>query len=162
MGESKHPLRRAWERFAPLPGGRTLFSIALSRYIPYTGTIRPRVHELGPGLAVVSLTERRRVRNHLRSVHAVALVNIAELAGNLAMVYALPADARFIVTGLDITYDKKARGVITATCRTEPITTNERSEHEAEVVMKDAAGDTVAIARIRSLIGPTKSAEQAS
>ena len=54
------------------------------------------------------------MRNHLDCVHAIALANLAELAGNVALVYSLPDDARFIVSGMEIEYLKKARGTITA------------------------------------------------
>ena len=60
------------------------------------------------------MADRRAVRNHLDCVHAIALANLAELAGNVALAYSLPDDARFIVSGMEIEYLKKARGMITA------------------------------------------------
>ncbi len=60
------------------------------------------------------MRDRRAVRNHLDCVHAIALANLAELAGNVALAYSLPDDARFIVSGMEIEYVKKARGTITA------------------------------------------------
>ena len=96
-------LRVQWERLRAVPGGKLLLSKALGLYVPYTGSVDPRIEDLGPGYAKVSMKERR-VRNHLRSVHAIALANLAELTGNLAMMYAMPATARFIVTHFSIEY----------------------------------------------------------
>jgi acyl-coenzyme A thioesterase PaaI-like protein len=97
---------------------------------------------------------RPKVRNHLNSVHAVALVNLAELTGNLALAYSMPDDARFIVAGLTVDYAKKARGLITGTCTCPVPGTNARIEYAVPVVLKDAAGDVVATCTLRTLVGP--------
>jgi uncharacterized protein (TIGR00369 family) len=147
-------IRSLWQRFEPLPGGKRLFSLALGRLAPYTGTISPRVEELRDGYARVVMRDRRAVRNHLRSVHAIALMNLAEVTSGLALTYALPADARAILTGLSIDFLKKARGTLTAEATLEPPRTSERREYELESRIRDEVGDVVAIAHARWLVGP--------
>lgn len=151
---SRNTLRVLWDRLEPLPGGRRLFSFLVGRAAPYTGSIRARVEVLREGYAEVVMNDRPRLRNHLRSLHAIALINLAELAGNSALVYSLPDDARFIVTGISMEYLKKARGRIRAVATCEVPRSSERSEQQIEVSLRDEAGDEVARARLRSLIGP--------
>jgi acyl-coenzyme A thioesterase PaaI-like protein len=151
---ARNPVRPLWDRLARRPGGRRLFSILLGRMAPYSGSISPRVEEIRPGYARVAMPDRRAVRNHLRSVHAVALMNLAELSSGLALNYALPDDARAILTGLSIEYLKKARGRLTAEAEVEVPRTNEEREYELESVIRDGAGEVVARARARWLVGP--------
>lgn len=147
-------LREAWDRLSPLPGGKRLFSRAIGLAAPYTFTIGAEVVALERGYARVELRDRWAVRNHLRSVHAVALVNLAELTGNVALAYALPDDARFIVAGLEIVYVKKARGTIIAESTCPVPESAERREYAVPVEMRDAAGEVVARCTLRSLVGP--------
>ncbi len=145
---------RAWERLSPLPGGRILFSRLLGWKIPYTGTMSATVLELAPGHARTALRDRRRVRNHLDCIHAIAQMNLAEMTTGLAMTAGLPDAARAILTDLSITYTKKARGRLVAECRCDPPDGRERREVELVTEVRDAAGDVVSRATARWLVGP--------
>jgi acyl-coenzyme A thioesterase PaaI-like protein len=147
-------LLATWRKLSPLPGGKWLFSIMVGRMAPYTGTIGARVAELAPGRAVVHMRDRRRVRNHLRSVHAIALMNLAEVTSGLAMMAGMPADTRSILTGLSIEYLKKARGTLTGESTLTPPTSTERQEYTITATIRDTAGDEVARAQARWLVGP--------
>ncbi|MFI5371113.1 MAG: DUF4442 domain-containing protein [Candidatus Eisenbacteria bacterium] len=143
-----------WNTCRRLPWGSTLFGILLGGQVPYSGALGARVLELAPGHARVALRDRRGVRNHLGSIHAVALVNLGELTSGLAMTAALPAGVRAIVTGLEIEFSKKARGTITATSDvTLPVLTAE-IEHVVRAELRDASDQVVARVSVRWRIGP--------
>jgi len=147
-------LLRAWERLHTKPAGRWLFSRLVGRMAPYTGTVGAYVAELEPGRAVVLLRDRPRVRNHLRSVHAIALANVGELASGLAATSAMPPGVRGIPVAIHIEYLKKARGTLTTTgtAAMPPVTAEADAEALAEI--RDAEGDVVASVRVRWRLQP--------
>jgi len=150
----KNVVRQMWDRLSPLPGGKILFSRAIGMAAPYTGPIRAEVMTLKRGYAEVRMADRPSVRNHLKCVHAVALVNLAEVTGNVALAYSLPDDARFIVAGLSIEYLKKARGTLSASSDCPIPETSARLEYDVPVHIWNEAGEEVARATLRTLVGP--------
>ena len=145
MADPAARLETAWRHLSRIPGGRWLFGRLIARIVPYSGTVRPVVLALEPGRAVVTLRDRRRLRNHLESVHAIALANLGELASGLAMTLALPDEARGIPVRIEIEYRKKARGTITAHGRADPPNAVPRkTDAPAIAELVDEDGDVVA------------------
>jgi acyl-coenzyme A thioesterase PaaI-like protein len=147
-----------WRTLHPIPGGRWLFARLFSRAVPYSASTAPTIVRLEPGLAEVSIPDRRANRQHLGSVHAIALMNVAEMASGLAMTAGLPDGVRGIVREIRMEYLKKARGTITAVSRvTIPIVTTEQ-DFDVTADCLDSSGAVVARATVRWRLGliPTK------
>jgi len=134
-----------WQRWGKTAFGRRLYSWILGYMVPYSGSIRPLVVQLEPGFARIELRDRHSLRNHLHSIHAIALANMGELASGLAMIAALPDDVKAIVTRLEIDYLKKARGRLTATGTANlPSEVSETVTQLVHTEIMDETGDVVA------------------
>lgn len=137
-----------WRRCAGLPFGREVFGALFARQVPYSGSIGATVIDLEPGHVKLALRDRRAVRNHLGSIHAVALTNLGELASGLAMTTALPAGVRGIVLRIETVYMKKARGTLVCDCRvTVPEVAGDVNQ-EVHAEIRDLDGDIVASVRV--------------
>jgi acyl-coenzyme A thioesterase PaaI-like protein len=146
-----------FRRFGASGPGRWLVSRLVCLRAPYFASIAPRIERLEPGLCVVRIRDRRAVRNHIGTVHAIALCNMAELAGGLATDAAIPATLRWIPKGMSVRYLRKATGPMTATARVEPIVDQaDAREVHARVEIADASGDIVFDADITMWIAPRK------
>jgi acyl-coenzyme A thioesterase PaaI-like protein len=135
-------MHKSWDKLSKVPGGKRLFSTLVGKMVPYTGSINPLVEELSPGHAKVSIKDRRAVRNHLKSVHAIALMNLGEAATGMAFNFALPAHYRAIVIKLSIEYFKKSRGKITAEC--DVAIPDHEGEYEVVADLKNEKGEVTA------------------
>lgn len=143
-----------WRRLSPLPGGQWLFAQIFGRFVPYSGSVGPRIRQLEPGYCRVEIPDRRSNRQHLGSVHAIALMNVAEQASGLAMMAGLPDNIRGIVTNISMQYLKKARGTITAVSRVEVPTVTSDTDFDVVAECLDPQHVVVARATVRWRLGP--------
>jgi acyl-coenzyme A thioesterase PaaI-like protein len=146
-------LLQLWRRLRPLPGGSWLFSLIFGWRVPYSGSVRPHIRVLAPGHAEVEIPDRRANRQHLGSIHAIALLNVAEQASGLALLTGLPDGIRGIVTQISMQYLKKARGTIRAVCRVAAPTVTGDMEFDVTADCLDRSGEVVARATVRWRLG---------
>lgn len=105
-----------YNRLEKLPGGRKLFSWLVCFKAPYFGSIRPVFTELKPGVSAAQIKNRRRVHNHIKTVHAIAICNLCELVAGTAIVASLPKSKRWIPKSMQVDYLHKAETDLSARC----------------------------------------------
>ena len=105
---------KLYRRLEDKPAGKWLFSKLVCWKAPYFGSIAPRIVDLSAERGVARIAHRRRVSNHIGTVHAIALCNLAEFVGGLACDAGTPAGMRWIPKGMQVEYLKKAMGTMTA------------------------------------------------
>lgn len=138
-----------WYRTAErLPGGRRLFSQAFRFVAPYFRTIPATIVEVRPGRAVATMRHLPWVRNHLGTVHAIALCNLAELTMGVAAEATVPATQRWIPKGMEVAYLAKARGTMRATAEVDLPEVGDGVEVPVAVSVVDPGGTEVFTATI--------------
>jgi len=145
-----------WHRMQRWPAGGWLFSRAVCFKAPYFATIAPRITVLEPGRCEATIRHRRKVTNHLGTVHAIALCNLAELVAGVMTDASVPASMRWIPRGMTVEYLKKAVGSIHATATPEGalVEAGEGYALPVAVEARDPAGAVVFRARVMMWISP--------
>ena len=148
-------VKNAWNFSKKLPGGNAIFSKIIGQTIPYTGSISPIVQKIENGYACVKLRDRKAVRNHLNSIHAIALANVGELATGLSVVSQLNDKTMAILVRIEVDYLKKARGDVTAEA-TSCIPGNLTQETNFAVIanVKNSQGEVVCKVTVTWLVRP--------
>lgn len=109
-----------WRKTSALPLGNRVFSLAFSQKAPYFASIRPRFTVIEPDRAELVIHKRRRVHNHLGTVHAIALCNGLEAAMGALAESTVPRERRWIPKGMEVAYTAKATTDITCIAETDP------------------------------------------
>ena len=141
------------------PFGHWLFSRAVCFKAPYFASISPRITALEPGRCEGTLADRRKVRNHIGTVHAIAMCNLAELTAGLMVDASLPTGMRWIPRGMQVQYLAKARGNLHALAVPAQaiIAATEAYALPVVVSIRDRAGNEVFQARIDMWLSPARS-----
>ncbi len=82
----------------------TLLTQIFSRIVPYVGTSGVFYDSITPNQVVVSLHNKRKVQNHIGTVHAVAVTLLAETATGFILALNLPSDRVLLVKSYAINF----------------------------------------------------------
>ncbi len=110
-----------WQKLSKKPGGKWFFSLMISRRAPYFGSISPTIEQLRPGYCEITAPKRRAVTNHIGTFHAIAMCNMAELAGGMLTEVSVPNSHRWIPKGMTVEYLKKAETNLRAIAELDPL-----------------------------------------
>lgn len=152
------PMLSLYRRMTRWPGGHWAFSRAVCFKAPYFSTISPRFVALEPGRCEVRIRDRRRVHNHIGTVHAIALCNLAELSAGVMSEATMPPGMRWIPKGMTVEYLNKAVGSMHAVATPEsPISAvDSGQEWPVLVQISDHTGTPVFRAHITMWVSPRK------
>ena len=148
-----------YRRLTPLPFGRWLYGRLICFKAPYFATIAPKFLALEPGRCAVAIRDRRRVHNHIGTVHAIALCNVAELTGGMMTDVTIPSSMRWIPKGMSVEYLAKAKGNMHAVATPETAAVESSSGYAwpVAVSIRDDADKEVFRARIDMWVSPRSS-----
>ncbi|MGE4315064.1 hotdog fold domain-containing protein [Acinetobacter sp.] len=136
---------KIWNTLANKPAGKWTFSKMLCLKAPYFSSISPLFERLEPKYCEIKMKKHRAVLNHLGTVHAIAMCNMAELAGGTMTDVTVPATHRWIPKGMQVEYLKKANTdlVAIATPMQANFWWNAGSDYLVQVEVKDTNQDVV-------------------
>ena len=119
----------------------TLFA----KMVKFTGTTGSVVEELTANRAVISLKNKKRVQNHIGSVHAVASIVIGESATGYLIGMNVPDSSVPVIKTIKADYVKRAAGDMKAIAhltdeQVKQIRTEEKGETTVKVTITDGEG----------------------
>ena len=89
--------------------GNETYGKLVCELAPYFSTIDPQFMDMRPGYVEVCIKNRKEIQNHLGSIHAAAMCNVAELVGGMLTEISLPEGKRWIPSAMNVQYLAKAK-----------------------------------------------------
>lgn len=140
-------LNKVMNTLARLPAGwqPAVRSLIIGKIIPFAGTAGCRVEVLTNHECRVVLKNRRKVGNHIGTVHAAAMALVAESATGFVAAMNVPDSRVLVIRSMELTYLKRTKGDLTATATLSDddlkrLTTEEKGDIAVPVVLRDSEG----------------------
>lgn len=106
---------RLYRLTTAVPYGERLFSLAYRYKAPYFDSVKLSVEAMEAHHARVRVPKRRKVLNHIGTVHAIAACNGLEAAMGLLAEATCPDGYRWLPKGMRVEYIAKSDGPLTCT-----------------------------------------------
>lgn len=121
-----------------------LFSALIGQAVPFTGTARIQYEKMSREEVIVSLQNRRRVRNHIGQIHAAGMILLAETATGMVVGMNIPDNKIPLIKSMKTNFVKRSTGNMRATAhlsaeQIEQIKTLEKGEVQVPVTVTDEA-----------------------
>lgn len=115
----KNFLNRVVSRINALPDSVSIpaLSLTLGRAVKFAGTAGVRVEKLTDYEAVVTLKNRKKVQNHIGSIHAAAMALVGESATGFLVGMSVPDDRIPVIKTMKIDYVKRCSGDLKAVAK---------------------------------------------
>ncbi|MBE0365695.1 hypothetical protein PULV_b0330 [Pseudoalteromonas ulvae UL12] len=97
-----------YNKLTPLPFGRRFFTLMITRMAPYFGSMGPLITNLRVNHCECLIKKRRKVFNHIKTVHVIAICNGLEMAMGVMAEASIPKHLRWIPKGMSVDYTAKA------------------------------------------------------
>ena len=97
-----------YQKLEKYPLGKRLFSFTIGLKTPYFSTISPLITHLQHNYCECYLTKKRKVLNHIGTVHVIAICNGLEMAMGVLAEASISRHLRWIPKGMQLDYTSKA------------------------------------------------------
>ncbi|MGH8506650.1 MAG: hotdog fold domain-containing protein [Stenotrophobium sp.] len=135
----------AQARHLPEPLQAPLISTGFGFAVRFAGTGGVRFEQLEEGCAVATLRNRRKVRNHIGTIHAAAMALLAETATGAVFGLSVPDTHLPLLKSMQVNYLRRAEGDLRAVAtlsalQQRAIATQAKGDLVVPVTVTDASG----------------------
>ncbi|WP_247237641.1 DUF4442 domain-containing protein [Telluribacter sp. SYSU D00476] len=140
-------LQRTVRRFMemPKPLRMPMLSYAIGNVVRYVGTTGIRFETMNEREVVVALSNRKKVQNHIKQIHAGAMILLAETASGMVVGMNVADDSVPVIKSIKADFVKRSKGAMQATAhltdeQIQLIRSTPKGETTVEVKVVDAEG----------------------
>ncbi|MFY9179817.1 MAG: DUF4442 domain-containing protein, partial [Venatoribacter sp.] len=138
-----------------LPDGMRVWALStvIGRVVRFAGTAGTRVEKLTPNECVIVMRNKKKVQNHIGSVHAAAMALMAESATGFITGLSVPDSRILVIKTLELEYLRRATGDMKAVANFSDeqvayIKNTEKGDVEVPIVITDSTGQETTKARM--------------